>query len=168
MTKKTYLGGAFTRYAEGTPSLATTLGYARAKTSIRNADKGRKTQSSSAGFLSLEGAKTKAERPTITPMLKAFEPTMVPTGRPVSFIRTEYKEEVSSGREVPRATKVKAISLSLMPNLLAKDDEERIRSSEPRSKATMPATNKAKEYSRFIFSAGTLASSAYLLLSLTQ
>ena len=116
-----------------------------AKRSMTTDDKVRKTQSSSWGFLSLEGANIRAERPTMTPMLKAFDPTTVPNGRPVSSLKIAYKEEDSSGRDVPMATRVRPMNLSLRPNFLAIEEEEFIRSSEPMSREMMPAMNRAME-----------------------
>ena len=52
-------------------------------------------------------------------ILKIFEPTMLPSARSSSFLRTPAIEAASSGKLVPMAIMVKPITKSLKPKYLA-------------------------------------------------
>ena len=59
------------------------------------------------------------ERPRINIILKMLEPTTFPRARPLSPFLEAVTEVTSSGREVPIATMVKPINVSLRPNAVA-------------------------------------------------
>lgn len=52
-------------------------------------------------------------------MLNKLEPTTLPRARPLSPFREAVTDVTSSGREVPIATIVKPINVSLRPNAAA-------------------------------------------------
>ena len=65
-----------------------------------------------------------AAMPRIARILKVFEPIAFPTAISSSFLRAAAIEVASSGSEVPQATIVSPISVSVTPNDLAIVTEE--------------------------------------------
>jgi len=60
------------------------------------------------------------ERPTMNKMLKMLLPTMLPMAISALPLRAAITEVKSSGSEVPRATTVRPMNLSLTPAVLAR------------------------------------------------
>ena len=57
--------------------------------------------------------------PRMVRMLKTFDPTTLPTAISSSFLRAATREVTSSGREVPVATMVRPIRVSVTPSIVA-------------------------------------------------
>ena len=69
--------------------------------------------------------------PRIKKTLKIFDPTIFPTAISGCFLRAAATDVASSGSDVPAATIVRPIKLSLMPKVRAMLDAEVTKRSPP-------------------------------------
>ena len=78
------------------------------------------------------------ERPRINMILKMFDPTTFPRARPLSPFLEAVTEVTSSGREVPMATIVNPIKVSLRPKAAAMAQALSTTRSPPKMMPTRP------------------------------
>ncbi len=117
----------------------------------RSAEPTRATKSRAAKLSGVTVPKIATGMPRTTQILKMFEPRILPRTRPVSPFRAATTVVTSSGREVPRAITVKAITRSETPTRVAISEAESTTKFEPKIIPRRPIRVKRRDFPSFHF-----------------